>query len=358
MTKRVFKVGRFRRYMPIISSALMVLVLIIAAKAVRWYDAYNKTQQPYLAVDRYLQAYFSNNPDAFLEAMPESVIDASLAQKHRDKAAWLEYFRERVHLRQQSYQEQQITSTWSLVSVEPWDTVDSGVTARQYRALIGKEPDDFRLVRVYREERHGEDQTIVFAGEEEYIAVLMDEKWYVGSTTPPWIQKWMTGDNYQFNIEPLQCFIQRCFDYDQNPSGYADKEFWEYIVPQALEHELKENNITQQEYEHMVKQRFQTCRLHNEANGISYGKRQEYSMVYLRCEDELPALKQTYLEKFGITITDACYGTVTLPVTTPSAKSERADTVTCVKVDGEWYVDIFSLPWAEFDMFSFGDIHE
>jgi hypothetical protein len=318
-------------------------------------------------VDRFLQAqYVDTDAKALIDLLPAESVKFELASAHRDYDAWVQQVQDALT----GYQtdnapqpENKVKCSWEWVSTKQLGEVDPdrfGELVGNYVQSYHLVPTHFMSVKVHFVREYADGQK--FERDLDFIVISINRKWYVDFSSAVKRFPSLVPDSGATNIPALP-FIM-CVDSMEKGTIMSEtygKETPGYFIPQALDAELTAHGITYDQYREAILQRSRAYQDSNTAAGISYKIDYNSSVgnsVHLKCEDELPALKKIYRERYGVDIIDAWTTTFDYTRTTPEGTTNHTLTLTTVTVGNRSYIDLTSLPWAESGIFSFEHINE
>ncbi len=339
-------------------SALLAL-LMLAAHGLTRYVEHQRQMLPYEAVDRFLQAQYTDaDAEALIDQLPAEMVKVKLSEAHRDYTAWVQRVQDALTLPETWKPEDEYKYSWEWISTEVLDPDRLSDVWTEYIESCRHIPNRFMLVKVKLSWGYGDDRA--YAQDVEFIAARIDWKWYVDFSSAIEQFPSLAPDSGAANFAAVS-FLHCVASMEKNPvmAEMYGTETPGHFVPQALDTELIAHGITYNQYREAILQRSQDYQDSNTAASISYKINYNSSTgngVYLKCEDELPALKKIYRERYGVDIIDAWTTTFDYTRTTPEGTTNHTLTLTTVKVGNRSYIDLTSLPWAESGLFSFDGI--
>ncbi len=344
----------------LLAGSALVALLLLAAHGLTRYVEHQRQMLPYEPVDRFLQAqYVDTDAKALIDLLPAESVKFELASAHRDYDAWVQQVQDVLRGPEEWEPEEEYTYSWEWISTEVLDPDRLADVWTEYIESCRHIPSRFMSVKVKLSWGYGDDRA--YAQDYEFIVARIDWKWYVEFSSAIEQFPSLAPDSGAANFAAVS-FLHCAASMEKNPvmAEMYGTETPGHFVSQALDAELTAHGITYDQYREAILQRSRAYQDSNAAAGISYKISYNSSVgngVYLKCEDELPALKKIYRERYGVDIVDAWTTTFDYTRTTPEGTTNHTLTLTTVKV-GNWsyYIDLTSLPWAESGLFSFDGI--
>ena len=344
-----------KKLLSLISLILILLLCLTGCTSTSQNDNAVR-DQAYDVVDRFLQAKCDYDGKALIASLPEAAVDAALTASHRDRDAWVQDICDDL-------EEFQLRQRWERVEViamadagEDYAAQHQELTER-YTTQYQLNPSAFYLVRILLHGLYPDGDDIQYTHEQEYIVVCIDGQWYVDydSAVQNYLDLNIAGIPMDIPAVPFLLIVENIEEKFIMAHRFGD-EIPQYFVPDVLNAELTAHGITYDQYHEAILQRGRDHRDQNAAAGISYQFDYHDTPVYLRCEDELPALKKIYRDRYGVDIIDAWTNTFAYTRTTAEGTTNHTLVLTTVKVGSRSYIDLTSLPWAESGLFSFDGI--